>query len=427
MEQPTTKTTNRGNDNSSFVLGLIIGILVTLLLTALAILGTLLFGKFNSLTQNAEEDGETRLEELLEDNDLVDEKLLRKLSSIEGIIDKYYYKDDLDEAVLSEGIYRGVLDAVGDPYTCYYSEKELKDMLEDSEGVYYGIGAYVTLDQTGMYPMITAPIAGSPAEEADLRPGDIIYEINGESTYGKSLDAAVAMMRGKEGTEVEVTIARTTEKEYIHLTLVRRRVEAPTVTSEMLEDNIGYIQITQFDEITVDQFADAMATVRASGMEGLIIDLRANPGGSLTSVIGIARMLLPEGLVMYTEDKYGNREEYKCDGRREFDKPLVVLVDGNSASASEVLAGAIKDYELGTLVGTTTFGKGIVQTVLPLSDGSGIKITTSSYYSPKGINIHGTGIEPDVVCEFDSEAYYGEEEFDNQLERAKEVLKDMME
>ncbi len=425
MEQQTVNIKKKKADNSSFVLGLIIGILVTMLLAALVILGVLLFGKFNGLSQGPVEN--KGLEELLEDNDLVDEQMLRKLSAIEEVIDTYYYKDDLDEEALSEGIYRGILDAVGDPYTCYFSEKELKDLLEDSQGVYYGIGAYVTLDQTGMYPMITAPIAGSPAEEADLRPGDIIYEINGEATYGKTLDAAVSMMRGKEGTEVEVTILRSTESEYIHVTLVRRRVESPTVTYEMLEDNIGYIQITQFSEVTVDQFADALASVRASGMEGLIIDLRANPGGSLTSVIGIGRMLLPKGLIMYTEDRNGNRDEYNCDGRREFDNPLVVLVDGNSASASEVLAGAIKDYELGTLVGTTTFGKGIVQTILPLADGSGIKITTSSYYSPKGTNIHGTGIEPDVVCEFDSEAYYGEEQFDNQLDRAKEVLKDMME
>ncbi|MBP3351128.1 MAG: PDZ domain-containing protein [Lachnospiraceae bacterium] len=425
MEPQTVKTKSKKTDNSSFILGLIIGILVTVLLVALVILGVILFGKSNGLSQGSAE--KKKLEKLLEDNDLVDEQMLQKLSSIEDVIDKYYYKDDLDDEVLSEGIYRGILDAVGDPYTCYFSEEELEEMLESSEGVYYGIGAYVTLDQSGMYPMITAPIAGSPAEEADLRPGDIVYEINGEPTYGKSLDAAVTMMRGKEGTEVEVTILRSTESEYIHLTLVRRRVEAPTVTYEMLEDNIGYIQITQFSEVTVDQFADALASVRASGMEGLIIDLRANPGGSLTSVIGIGRMLLPEGLIMYTEDKYGDRDEYKCDGKREFDKPLVVLVDGNSASASEVLAGAIKDYELGTLVGTTTFGKGIVQTILPLNDGSGIKITTSSYYSPKGTNIHGTGIEPDVVCEFDSEAYYGEEEFDNQLDCAKEVLKDMME
>ncbi len=424
MEQQTANITTKKANNTSFVMGLIIGFLVTLLLTALVILGVILFGNLNNLSQSSSEN--KKWEELLGDNDLVDEQMLQKLSAIEEVIDTYYYKDDLDNEVLSEGIYRGVLDAVGDPYTCYFSEEELKDMLEGSEGVYYGIGAYVTLDQSGMYPMITAPIAGSPAEEADLRPGDIVYEINGEPTYGKSLDAAVSMIRGKEGTEVEVTILRSTESEYIHLTLVRRRVESPTVTYEMLEDNIGYIQITQFSEVTVDQFADALASVRASGMEGLIIDLRANPGGSLTSVIGIGRMLLPKGLIMYTEDKNGNRDEYKCDGKREFDKPLVVLVDGNSASASEVLAGAIKDYELGTLVGTTTFGKGIVQTILPLKDGSGIKITTSSYYSPKGTNIHGTGIEPDVVCEFDSEAYYGEEQFDNQLDRAKEVLKDMM-
>lgn len=425
MEQQTVEVKMKKSDNRSFVIGLIIGILVTLLLVAMVIVGVLL--SMGSKKESKMTIESKRVEELLAENDLIDEQMLRKLSSIEEIIDEYYYKEDVDEEALTEGVYRGILDAVGDPYTCYFSEEELADMLESSEGVYYGIGAYVTLDQSGMYPMITAPIAGSPAEEADLRPGDIIYEINGEPTYGKTLDAAVSMMRGEEGTEVEVTILRSTENDYIHVTLERRRVESPTVTYEMLEDNIGYIQISQFSEVTVDQFADALASVRASDMEGLIIDLRANPGGSLTSVIGIGRMLLPKGLIMYTEDKYGNRDEYKCDGKREFDKPLVVLVDGNSASASEVLAGAIKDYELGTLVGTTTFGKGIVQTILPLKDGSGIKITTSSYYSPKGTNIHGTGIEPDVVCEFDSEAYYGEAQFDNQLDRAKEVLKDIME
>ena len=196
MEPQTVKTKSKKTDNSSFILGLIIGILVTVLLVALVILGVILFGKSNGLSQGSAE--KKKLEKLLEDNDLVDEQMLQKLSSIEDVIDKYYYKDDLDDEVLSEGIYRGILDAVGDPYTCYFSEEELEEMLESSEGVYYGIGAYVTLDQSGMYPMITAPIAGSPAEEADLRPGDIVYEINGEPTYGKSLDAAVTMMRGKE-------------------------------------------------------------------------------------------------------------------------------------------------------------------------------------------------------------------------------------
>jgi carboxyl-terminal processing protease len=190
---------------------------------------------------------------------------------------------------------------------------------------------------------------------------------------------------------------------------------------------MAYIWITEFSDVTVPQFADALASARGSDMKGLILDLRANPGGSLTAVVDIAKMLLPEGLVVYTEDKYGHRDEYKCDGKREFDKPLVVLVDGNSASASEVLAGAIKDYELGVLVGTKTFGKGIVQKVYSLNDGSAVKMAVSSYYSPKGINIHGTGIEPDKVCEFDAEAYYGEEQFDNQLDYAKQVLREMME
>lgn len=190
---------------------------------------------------------------------------------------------------------------------------------------------------------------------------------------------------------------------------------------------MAYIQIADFTDVTATQFTDALASARGSDMKGLIIDLRANPGGSLTAVVDVARMLLPEGLVVYTEDKYGQRSEYKCDGKREFDQPLVVLVDGNSASASEVLAGAIKDYELGVLVGTQTFGKGIVQKIYSLEDGSAVKMTVSNYYSPKGINIHGTGIAPDKECKFDAEAYYAEESVDNQLEYAKEVLREMIE
>ena len=177
----------------------------------------------------------------------------------------------------------------------------------------------------------------------------------------------------------------------------------------------------------MDEVADALATMRGSDMEGLILDLRGNPGGSLAAVVDMCRMILPEGMIVYTEDKYGERAEYTCDGTRQFEVPLVVLVDGNSASASEIMAGAIKDYGIGTLVGTTTFGKGIVQQVLPFKDGSAIKLTVSSYYTPKGNNIHGTGIEPDVECEFDSEAYYNtEEHFDNQLDKAKEILRKKM-
>jgi len=200
-------------------------------------------------------------------------------------------------------------------------------------------------------------------------------------------------------------------------------VESPTVKFEMLDEDTAYIQITEFDDVTIDQFADALAMAKGSDMKGLILDLRGNPGGNLSAVVEIARMMLPEGLIVYTEDKEGKRNEYSCDGKKELDTPLVVLIDGNSASASEILAGAIQDYGLGTLVGTTSFGKGIVQQVIALDDGSAVKITISSYYTPNGRNIHGTGIEPDVECVFDGETYYNtEDHYDNQLEKAKEVL-----
>lgn len=356
---------------------------------------------------------------------IVDENMMMKLNALEQIIDAYYYQDDVEPSTLEDGIYHGMLEAIGDPYSCYYTEEELADLMEHTEGIYYGIGAYVGLDTTTGYPKIISAIPGTPAEEADLRPDDIIYEVNGESVQGKDLDSVVAMIKGEEGTTVTLTIVRSTEVDYLYVDIERRQVESPTITSEMMENGMAYIQITEFSSVSVNQFADALKTARESGMKGLIIDLRANPGGNLDAVVDIARMLLPEGLVVYTEDKYGMREEYSCDGKQEFELPLVVLVDRNSASASEVLAGAIKDYEIGTLVGTTTFGKGIVQQLVGLKDGSAVKITVSSYYSPKGNNIHGTGIEPDLVCEFDGEAYYNED-YDNQLEYAKEVLAEMI-
>jgi carboxyl-terminal processing protease len=235
------------------------------------------------------------------------------------------------------------------------------------------------------------------------------------------------MIKGPENTEVVLTIIREGESDYLQVPVTRRKVETPTVSVEMLDDDMAYIQIEEFDDVTVDQFADALATARGSGMKGLILDLRGNPGGSLSAVVDIARMILPEGMIVYTEDKNSKRTEYTCDGTKELDVPLVVLVDMNSASAAEILSGAIQDYGIGTLVGTTTFGKGIVQQVIPFSDGSAVKLTISSYFTPNGRNIHGTGIEPDIVCEFDSESYYdAENPVDNQLEKAKEVLTGLM-
>ena len=320
-----------------------------------------------------------------------------------------------------------VMDSLDDPYSEYYTAEELNELTEQTQGIYFGIGAYVSMDSETNLPKISGVIEGAPAADVDLRANDIIYEVDGVSTAGKTLTEAVNMIRGEAGTTVDLTIVRQGAGDYLHVTVERAKVESPTVKYEMLDDNMAYIQIVEFDDVTIDQFTDALATVKGSGMEGLILDLRGNPGGSLDAVVKIARKLLPEGMIVYTEDKAGKRTEYTCDGKTPLEVPLVVLVDMNSASASEILAGAIQDYGVGTLVGTTTFGKGIVQQIMPFTDGSAIKITISAYYTPNGRNIHGTGIEPDVECEFDGEAYYNSDDpVDNQLEKAKEVLKELM-
>ena len=215
--------------------------------------------------------------------------------------------------------------------------------------------------------------------------------------------------------------------EEIEVDVERSAVEVPTVNTKLLgeNENIGYLQITEFDDITPDQFTEGMAELRASNIEGLIIDLRSNPGGSLQAVCDIARQILPKGIIVYTVDKNGEREDYTCDGAHEIDIPVVVLVNQYSASASEILSGAIKDYKLGKLVGMTTFGKGIVQRVFDLNDGTAVKLTVSNYYTPNGNNIHGIGIEPDIEVEYDADAY-AKDKTDNQLDKAVEVMNDLL-
>lgn len=360
------------------------------------------------------------------EDSVVDKEMIQKLELLEQTVKYYYYKDDVTAEEFEDGIYKGLVSALDDPYSEYYSPEELTDLMQQTEGIYYGIGAYVSIDTATTLTKISGVIDGAPAQEADLRANDLIYEVDGNATYGLSLDEVVSMIKGEEGTQVVLTIIREGEETYLEIPVERRKVESPTVNYEMLDAVTGYIQITEFDDVTVDQFADALATLKGSGMEKMILDLRANPGGSLTAVVDIARMILPEGMIVYTEDKYGHRNEYTCDGSRELNMPLVVLVDMNSASASEILAGAIKDHGVGTLVGTTTFGKGIVQQIIPFNDGSAIKVTISSYYTPSGQNIHGVGIVPDVECTFDGELYYNSENpIDNQLEKAKEIIAGM--
>lgn len=407
LKQSDTTVTKQGGKAGWFLGGLTVGLVSALLIAVVIYLCT------------------PRVK--LEEESALNPESISKLQLLEQTIDEYFYLEEMSNEQLDEGLYKGMLSALGDPYSEYYTPEELNALMQQSEGIYYGIGAYVSLDTVSSLPKISGLIEGSPAEEVDLRANDIIYEIDGVSTYGLSLTDAVALIKGEEGTEVVLTIIREGESDYLEIAVTRRKVESPTVEFEMLEDGMAYIQITEFDDVTVDQFAEALAMAKGSDMKGLIIDLRANPGGSLNAVVEIARMLLPEGMIVYTRDKNGKGMDYTCDGTRQLEVPLVVLVDMNSASASEILAGAIKDYGIGTLVGTTTFGKGIVQQVIPFSDGSAVKLTISSYYTPNGNDIHGIGIEPDVICEFDGEAYYDEENpFDNQLEKAKEILSEKL-
>lgn len=419
MEVYEQKKKPKAGGIEHFIAGLMVGISATLLVVCVAFLGYQI---------------QHRVEEGRHDSQLVNagnsskdgtlsEAVAEKIDTLEYMIERYYYKDGISREDLENGIYQGLMDAVGDPYTSYFNKSDFETFMEQTTGAYYGIGAYVAQDKERNYPKINSPIPGSPAEEVGLRPNDIIYEVDGVSTYDMDLDKVVSLIKGEEGTTVNITIYR--DGEYMDMTVQRRQVQIPTVEQEMLGDGMAYIRIVEFDDVTPGQFENALQVSRSSGMKGLVLDLRGNPGGSVNAVVDIARMLLPEGLVVYTEDKYGKREEYSCDGSNEFELPLVVLVDGNSASASELLSGAIQDYQKGTLVGTTTFGKGIVQQMLTLRDGSAVKITISSYYTPKGRNIHGIGIEPDVECPFDGEAYYSNG-YDNQLEKAKEVLSGMM-
>lgn len=398
------------------------GMLTGLMVATLIVIGTLAVNKIVKIVRYQ---GMSVTEETSDDGSVIDNDVILKMKKIENVIDLYFYQEETDKELLVEDIYKGMMASLGDPYSTYYSEEELTDLMEQSEGIYYGIGAYVSLDTVTGYAKISGVIEDTPAQEADLRDGDIIYEVDGVSAYGMDLEEVVALIKGEEGTMVHLTLVRDGEEDYVEKDVERRKIESPTVKYEMLEGQKGYIQITEFDDVTADQFAEALAVLKEQGMKGMILDLRSNPGGNLTTVVDIAGMLLPEGLIVYTEDRYGNRDEYMCDGKREFGLPLVVLINGYSASASEILAGAIQDYGIGTLIGTTTYGKGIVQQIVSLKDGSAVKLTVSSYYTPSGKNIHGIGIEPDEVCELDSEAYYTENQedsVDNQLERAKEVL-----
>lgn len=352
-------------------------------------------------------------------------KVKKKANTIEALIDKYYIDEVKDEKI-ADGIYTGMMYSLGDPYAAYYTKEDFASLMEATNGVYHGIGAVVSQDaKTGIISVVK-PFKGSPAYKAGLLPGDVIYKVNGEEVTGEDLTEVVSRMKGEEGTKVVITIVREGEEEPIEYTIARKKVEIPTIEYEMLSNNIGYIAVSEFDEITSQQFINAVDSLEQKGQNGLIIDLRNNGGGLYDTAVKMLDRMLPKELLVYQEDKYGNKDEEYAKNDDKFTKPLVILINGNTASASEIFAGAIQDYEAGTIVGTTSFGKGIVQSVIPLYDDSAVKLTVAKYFTPKGRNIHGIGIEADVVVELDESLKQKpviEKNEDNQLKKAVEVLK----
>lgn len=357
------------------------------------------------------------------------DKIQNKIDRLEKLIDKYYL-EEVNEGDYADGIYKGLLSSLDDPYSVYYTAEEFAALQESSSGVYCGIGATVTQDADSRIIKIVKPFVGGPANKAGILPGDIIYKVDDEEVTGEDLSAVVSKMKGEEDTSVKITVVREKEAEPIELTVTRKKIEVPTIEYEMLDNKIGYISILEFDEVTAEQFRDAVTDLEKQGQVGLIVDVRDNPGGLLNVVVDILDRMLPKGLIVYTKDKNGNGDKFTSDAKEEFTKPLAVLINGNSASAAEIFAGAIQDYGTGTLVGTTSFGKGIVQSVIPLYDNTAVKLTVSKYYTPKGRNIHKTGIKPDIEIELTDQLKQKvviSKSEDNQLQKAIEVIHEKLE
>lgn len=385
-----------------------------------------------------------------EEESLNYQRIGNKLDLLEQVVDNYFlFEENVDTEQMEAGIYKGMLAGLEDPYTTYYTAEEYRAMTEETEGVYCGIGVQVSQNlETGIITILRV-FPGSPAEEAGLKKGDILYKVGALDVYDQELDTLVSQyIRGEEGTFVDLTVLR--DGEEISATVERRMVESVTVESQLLPDKTGYVMVTQFDLVTADQFISAVDSLEKQGMERLVIDLRDNPGGVVDACVKMAAYLLPEdqydGTILSTADKNGEGDRYYCqDGKllfegsgsnpeypmddgHELNMPIAVLINGMSASASEVFAGALRDYGMATLVGTTSFGKGIVQALLPLDDGSAVKVTIAHYYTPAGHDIHKKGLDPDVEIPLElDEDLIGQYDVpldrDNQVQKAIEVLK----
>ena len=343
-----------------------------------------------------------------------------KIAELKKLIDKNYLHD-VDEEELQEGIYKGYISGLDDPYSVYYDEEETKSFYETTEGEYDGIGAVLSQNMdTGIITLVQI-YDDSPAMKAGLQDEDILYKVDKEEVTGEDLTEVVSHIKGEKGTTVDITVLRGEENEEVTVMVTRDTIQAQTVEYRMLEDNLGYIAVSEFDSVTYDQYQQALEDLQNQGMQGLIVDLRNNPGGNLSTVCDMLDLMLPEGLIVYTEDKDGNRQEMTSDDEHQFNLPMTVLMNGNSASASEIYAGAIQDYGLGKIVGTQSYGKGVVQQIFDLKDGTCVKLTIAEYFTPNGRNINGEGITPDVEVEYEKDE--NNPDADNQLEKAMEILK----
>ena len=354
---------------------------------------------------------------------LADSATVEKVEYLEKLIDQEYL-GDVDKSDLAEGIYAGLLYGLGDVYSRYYTAEEYAQETASTDGSYVGIGVSIQKNKNGGV-QIAECYEGGSGKKAGLISGDVITAIDDTDVTDMELSEVVRLIRQNEGRNIVLTVQRENEESPLSITVEVTNVELPAVFSEMLDEETGYIQITQFTGVAPQQYKEAFADLKEQGMEKLIVDLRDNPGGLLTSVCDILREILPKGRIVYTEDKYGKREEETCDGEKELDIPLAVLVNESSASASEIFAGAVQDYGIGKIVGTTTYGKGVVQELRPLNDGSAVKLTISDYYTPNGNSINKVGIKPDIEVKLAAELLNKTDishEEDNQLQKARKVL-----
>lgn len=347
-----------------------------------------------------------------------------KVEALKKLIDEKYM-GEVDEDALKEGLYKGYLQGLDDPYSVYYDEEETKELYETTEGEYSGIGAVLSQDLKSGVITLVQIYEDSPADKAGLKDEDILTKVGTLDVTGMDLSEVVTYIKGEKGTEVELTVLRGEDADEVTVTAVRDTVEAQTVEYEMLEDQIGYLAVSEFDSVTYGQYEEALEALSDHGMEGLVVDLRNNPGGNLNTVCDMLDLVLPEGTIVYMEDKEGKRQTYSSDDAHQLDVPMAVLVNGNSASASEIYAGAIQDHEAGTIVGTQTYGKGVVQQIFDLGDGTSVKLTIAEYFTPKGRSINGEGVTPDLEVEYEPDEK--DPEADNQLEAAAEAVKQAVE